>query len=349
MAGALTTGFVACLLMSQVASARVVQAVAGPALKPKLAHLDFDAFFRKAIKIHVGDTVSWTLDGFHTVTFPAPGQQPPPFVLPLANEVVSGAIDAAGNPFFFNGQPKLLVNPAAAFPAGGPTYNGSAFANSGLPAGSGPGKPFSLKFTKAGTYRYYCLVHPTMTGTVTVLPKSRKVPTPTEDKLAAVAEQIAATKLAVKLAKVKPGPRTVFIGHDKGGVAWLRFFPEKLTVKVGQPVKFVISSLVEQHTVTFGPAAYRAQLEAHFVETIPNPAGPPTIVNNPIAAYPSDLPGKLPPNDGTNHGNGFENAGLLGIGEGLSSSAEFTFSKPGVYHYQCEVHPDMNGTITVTS
>lgn len=330
------------------ATAAVAPVVAGPAAKPKLQHLDFDAFFRKAVKIHVGDTVRWTIDGFHTVTFLAHGQQEPPFVLPIATDVVTGAVDAAGRPFFFNGQPQLLVNPQAAFPVGGPTYNGSTYVNSGLPVGPAAGKPFSLKFTKTGTYRYYCLVHPAMSGTVTVLAKGKKVPTAKQDGLAALGAQLAATRLARKLAKVKPAPAKVLVGHDKGGVAWLRFFPEKLTVKVGQPVKFEISSLVEQHTVTFGPASVRAKLEATFVETIPNGAGPPTIVNNPVAAYPSD-PGKLPPFDGTNHGNGFENSGFIAIGEGLSATAEFTFTKPGVYRYQCEVHPNMNGTITVTA
>jgi plastocyanin len=347
--GTLAAAAAVSLSLGQTAVAAVVPVVAGPASKPKSRQLDFDAFFSRKVKIHVGDTVRWTLNGFHTVTFPAAGQELPAFVLPVATDVVSGAVDAAGNPFFFNGQPQLPINPQAAFPSGGPTYDGSSYANSGLPVGPAAGKPFSLKFTKVGTYRYFCLVHPGMTGSVTVVAKGKKVPSAAKDVRAALAGQATATRLAAKLAKVKPAPATVLVGHDKGGVAWLRFFPGKLTVKVGQPVKFEISSLVEQHTVTFGPAAVRAKLEATFVETIPNGEGAPKIVNNPIAAYPSDPPGKLPPYDGTNHGNGFENSGLLALTEGLSPIAEFTFTKPGVYHYQCEVHAGMTGTITVTS
>ena len=33
----------------------------------------------------------------------------------------------------------------------------------------GPGKNFSYQFTEFGTYDYFCLVHPWMTGVVTVI------------------------------------------------------------------------------------------------------------------------------------------------------------------------------------
>jgi plastocyanin len=342
---------ITCLALGQTAlAAHVVPVVAGPIAKPKAAQLDFDAFFNKSVTIHVGDSVRWTIDGFHTVSFPARGQtQAPPFVLPIANAVVTGAVDAAGQPFFFNGQPLPLINPQVAFPSGGSSYDGSTFTNSGLPVGPSAGKPYTLKFPKAGIYEYFCLVHPGMTGVVKVLPKGKKVPTLIQDKLAIVAQYVKANKLAIKLAKIKPAPATVLAGNDKGGVAWQRFFPEKVTVKVGQPVKFEIASTYEQHTISFGPAAVLGNLQKNFVETTPNPTGPPTILNNPIAFYPSDPPGTLLSYDGANHGNGFANSGLLGIGEGLTSSAEIKFTKAGVYNYVCLVHAGMKGTITVTS
>jgi plastocyanin len=339
-----------CLALGQTAAASGVKVVAGPAAKPKAKQLDFDAFFSKSVTIHVGDTVSWIRDGFHTVTFLAPGQQPPPFVLPVSNQVVSGAVDAAGKPFFFNGQPLLFIGAQAAFPSGGPTYDGTTFANSGLPLGPSASKPFKLKFTKAGTFRYYCLVHPGMSGVVKVVAKGRKIPPVRAQELGALLQQGAATRLALRLAKVKPPANNVLAGNDKKGVAWQRFFPEKLTVKVGQTVKFTVSSLYEQHTVSFGPAAVLAKLQANFIEVLPSPGGAPSILNNSIASYPSDVPGGPAVSyDGTNHGNGFANSGLLGIGEGLSASAEFKFTKAGVYNYVCLVHAGMKGTITVTS
>lgn len=93
------------------------------------------------ITVAVGTTVTWTNESNnvpHTVTFPAVGQAPP------------------------GGSPDQVP------PAGGSTYDGTALANSGVMP---PGKTYSLTFTKAGTYTYYCLFHdgPTgMIGTVTV-------------------------------------------------------------------------------------------------------------------------------------------------------------------------------------
>src|ERR1700730_12398305 len=91
---------------------------AGPVTQPSAAGLDFDQYFPGTIRIHVGDSVNWTVNGFHTITFSAPGSSRSPRVTPLPSTPVSGQLDATGHPFFFNGQPSLLVNPVAAFPAG---------------------------------------------------------------------------------------------------------------------------------------------------------------------------------------------------------------------------------------
>ena len=51
-------------------------------------------------------------------------------------------------------------------PAGGDTYTGQGYVNSGI---MGPGTPFALRFdAPAGSYEYLCLVHPEMKGRVTV-------------------------------------------------------------------------------------------------------------------------------------------------------------------------------------
>ena len=43
---------------------------AGPPLqKPIVPHGDALAFFPRAVTIHAGDTVTWQILGFHTVTF----------------------------------------------------------------------------------------------------------------------------------------------------------------------------------------------------------------------------------------------------------------------------------------
>ncbi len=82
----------------------------------------------KTITIPLNTTLTWrnlSNNEPHTVTFPIAGQ-------PLPNV------------------PPFIP------PAGGPTYDGSTFTNSGVMP---PGRAYSLKFTKKGTFAYFCLFH----------------------------------------------------------------------------------------------------------------------------------------------------------------------------------------------
>lgn len=350
---AASAGLSAALLLGLAASAAsartlVAPASAGPPQATHVKLLDLDGFFPRALKIHVGDSVSWRINGLHTVTFVPKGQAPPPFIVPATTNPITGKFDAAGLPFWFNGQPNLVINPAAGAPSGGTTYSGGSL-NSGV-SFSGSKAPFKVKFTRAGTFKYYCLVHPGMTGVVSVLPKTKRVPSAAADRATGKSQARAAIRQARKLAKVKPPTNTVLAGHDGGGsVAWLRFFPQNLKIKAGTTVNFAVSSKNEIHTITVGPSAYTRAIENSFTTPQPNPSGPPTVVLNPLGAYPSDPP-PLPPFTGANHGNGFENSGILAGGGGPNpASTKITFTKPGVYRYECVVHPGMDGTITVTS
>jgi plastocyanin len=67
-----------------------------------------------------------------------------------------------------------------------------------------------------------------------------------------------------------------------------------------------------------------------------------------LAAFPSDPPPTLVA-DGSNHGNGFVNTGVID-GDAASpqaTSSQVTFSKAGTYNYICLIHPDMKGSIVV--
>lgn len=325
---------------------------AGPTKEPKIGNVDFDGFFPYRTRIHAGDSVSFTIGGFHTVTFLAKGQALPPFIITSPSTPISGQLDASGNPFWFNGKPTQIINPLAGAPAGPSTLgaSGSAFVNSGLP-GEGPPKPFVVKFSKAGVYVFHCIVHPGMQGTVTVDPKNQRVPSAAQDERTANKEDREAVKQAKRLAKVHPPSATVLAGHDAGPVAWLRFFPQNLTVKKGTTVEFKVSSKREAHTITFGPAAYTEAVEKSFIGPVPGtgspPAIPPTTGINPTGGYPSD-PLPLPPFTGTNHGNGFEGSGILSLGAPGPSSVKIKFTKAGVYNFECVLHKGMDGKVTVT-
>jgi plastocyanin len=334
---------------NSVARGLLAPVSAGPPKPTKLNHLDFNGFFPSTTQIHVGDSVSWSINGFHTVSILAGGEAPPPLIILASGSPLSGKLDAAGSPFWFNGHPRQVINPLVGAPAGGTTYAGSGYLNSGLPSPTAPPKPFVVKFTKAGTFTFNCLVHPGMKGVVKVLPKSKRVPTAGQDRAAAKAQEAAAVVQARRLGKVKPPAATVLAGNDGSGpVAWLRFFPEKLKIKTGTTVDFKLATKREVHTITIGPAAYTQAIEETFTSPSPNPAGPPTILVNPLGAYPTDPP-PLPAYSGTNHGNGFEGSGILAAGGPLPSSVKITFTKPGLYHFECVIHKNMDGTITVTA
>lgn len=321
---------------------------AGPAYKLSYRHLDLDGFYPAATRVHVGESISFAINGFHTVSFLAPGQESPPLIVPNLASPVSGKLDAAKSAFWFNGKPNLIMNPAVQLPAGGNEVDGTKYVNSGLPNPTAPPAPFVVKFTKEGTYSFFCLVHPGMKGSVTVVGAGKPVQTLGQQKARARAQTSKAVAEALGLARIQPGARTVLAGHDgAGAVAWLRFFPETLKIKVGTTVNFKLGTTKEPHTITFGPAAYREEIEKSFTTPVIEGGPPPKLLVNPVAAYPSDPP-PLPPLTGTNHGNGFLNAGILQAAGPNPSSVQITFTKPGTFKYECEIHAGMDGKIVVT-
>jgi plastocyanin len=119
---------------------------------------DILRFTQEHVNVNVGDTITWTNDTFtpHTVTFLS-GSPDIPLITPIPG--------AAGSP------PFLSFTPAAFLPAGGPTYDGTVYSNSGFIGNGGPPRnTFALTFTKPGTYAYICHLHDQegMMGTVTV-------------------------------------------------------------------------------------------------------------------------------------------------------------------------------------
>ena len=105
------TAAVCCLAVPVAASAATTSVVAGPPIKRAPAGVpkdgDLNQFFPSAVKIHVGDKVSWTVAGFHVVQFPKAGSAPPQLAVPDPSRPATGVNDAAGQPFWFNGQGKL--------------------------------------------------------------------------------------------------------------------------------------------------------------------------------------------------------------------------------------------------
>ena len=211
--------------------------------------------FPHGTTIHVGDSIKFNPTGFHSVDIPNKGAKPLGLLAPAGT--TSGVVDAAGAPFWFNGQPMLGFTPALGPPGlfgKKVSYTGAKRVESGLPLSQHP-KTFTVKFTKAGSYTYYCNVHSGMKGTVKVVSKSHSVPSAKADAKTLKAQVDAALKTAKALTKTTVAPGNVSIGASgKGGVESYAMYPATQTVPVGTTVNFSMSAKsYEDHTATFGP------------------------------------------------------------------------------------------------
>lgn len=131
-------------------------------------------FFPEEVSVPVGGAVTWDLS-FHTVSFNAPEDarpavtqdadgtwrfnaktfQPVGFTPPEPPEAEEGGEGEGGD----EPPPPLNVD--------GGSWNGTGFYNSGSFDTEGD-VLFKMTFAKAGTYKYECLIHPDMEGTVKV-------------------------------------------------------------------------------------------------------------------------------------------------------------------------------------
>jgi plastocyanin len=209
-----------------------------------------------------------------------------------------------------------------------------------------------VKFTKKGSYSYYCTIHPGQKGTVKVVGKGKAIPSNKANAKAAKKEYAKVVKQLKKDGKFAgPAGNEVRAGNDTLKSTILAFFPTKKSVPVGTTVTFAMSpTTTEAHTITFGPADYLKSQADAFIGATSTPGGLPVVSSQ--AAYPSDPPPGAPA-DGTNHGNGFVNLGIIDGDPATPvqlapSSAKVTFSKAGTYSYICLIHPDMHGEIDVT-
>lgn len=121
-------------------------------------NLEYQRFNPKELHINVGDSVDFSLGmspAFHTVTL---GDEPDLFSLEPQEA----------------GAPKIVINPAVAFPAGGNIHTGTGYYNSGVLAGPNDPpeaglKDYVLTFTRAGRYEYICVPHYTLGMTASIV------------------------------------------------------------------------------------------------------------------------------------------------------------------------------------
>ena len=312
---------------------------------------DVNDFFPHGTTIHVGDSVKFVPAQFHTVDIPRKGGSALGLLLPTGT-AISGSLDALGAPFWFNGQQNVGFNPVL-LPPGlygkKVKYTGAKRIESGLPLAAKP-KPFTVKFTKTGTFTYFCDVHPGMKGTIKVVSKKSSVPSAKDDKRDLNTQIGSTLKTAKKLTKTVTPANTVSLGASgAGGVESFAFYPATLNVKAGTTVNFRMSSKsFEVHTATTGPGDPETQPTSYLGAIAASLQAP---VFDPRAVFPSEAPGSIGALTPTFHGNGFWSSGGLDRSSTtpqLPASNAVTFSAPGTYQFYCMIHPFMHGTVNVT-
>jgi plastocyanin len=317
---------------------------------------DVNDFFPHGITINKGDKVRFLPVGFHSFDFPARGEDPIPLISPNGQKV-SGVNDAAGQPFWFNGQDQVGFTPALVT---GSTFGkklsfkGSKRIISGLPLGPNL-KPITVTFKKVGKFTYFCNIHGGMKGTVTVKAKGKKVPSKKADKRAVKRQVARSLKVAKSLPKTTPPANTVDVGvAGKHGEEFFGFVPSQMTVPTGTTLNFRMSpGSFEVHTATTGPGnpgadpndpstgspGYLGEIAKSFESPVIDPRG----------AYPSEQPPTIGTLTPTLHGNGFWNSAVMDTipGSPLPASNSVTFGAPGTYDFYCLIHPFMKATVTV--
>ena len=128
--------------------------------------------FPTEVPIKAGEAVTWTVNGFHTMSFNAPED-----ARPWIRKQADGQVTQNEKSIVPTNSPKITPpqvkegegedGPPPQVKVNGGKYDGKAFLNTGFPPNVGQ-LVYSLTFTNPGTYTYICLVHPDMEGTVKV-------------------------------------------------------------------------------------------------------------------------------------------------------------------------------------
>lgn len=260
-------------------------------------------FLPAELTVETGTIVSWEWPWFepHSVTFGTP-----------------------------TGDPSVPSNPEDEVVA----FDGETYFSSGLVFGNNPeAVPFKVQFNTAGEYQIYCILHPNMLGTVTVV-DSGDVDTQEEADARAAAEyepELAAIKaVAAGLTAAPVAKETLADGSTKYTVVVaaatmdadaMQYFPPSLNIEEGDTVLFSNTNFTP-HSVNFGP--YQGQ-------------------------DPFETPAQIPA--GGYDGTGSVYSGIIGNDFPAGNTMQLKFTKAGSYDFYCILHADQGqvGTINVSA
>lgn len=237
------------------------------------------------------------------------------------------------------GDPSVLVGGA------NPNWDGTGFISSGLIAGSATSTDsYSVTFPKKGSFDYFCILHPLMTGTVVVQTSDLGTPDNQLSVDGRAAAQFASSTAALKAVAAGMAAKPVAVAaNPSGGRKYTlavssatdvpqgdvqQFFPATVNIGVNDTIEWV-SGVQTPHTVSIGnPGAVAALIP---------PGGGEAIL---------DIAASVPPG-GKFDGTGIVNSGVIGVGYPKGTKFELTFTKAGSYQYYCLLHLDQAMAATV--
>jgi plastocyanin len=262
-------------------------------------------------------------------------------------------------------------------------FDGTAIVSMGAPLNPGPPAPLFITVTApVGTYTFHCRVHPGMRGTLTVVAAGASGTTTAATADAAAASQATAdvaTGLAVEAAASKAAVKTnpngshtytlsVGTSDPTGHVSILEMLPRSIKIHPGDVVVWRPLAVNEPHTVTFPGNLGTDMLalcegargkDSPAVPTVNPPTGPQDFACNGHPAAEVEF--------GGGNGNRLVTSPTTVSDSGLVAPASETIAfnvpvtgtlldwavrfaanaKPGTYHYVCQIHAGMEGTIVV--
>lgn len=215
------------------------------------------------------------------------------------------------------------------------------------------GETFELTLAddiEPGSYIGFCILHFTaMTSEIEVVAADDEVPDAAEvaaEGQAELDEWTAALTAAVEAAEgaATPGQVQAGVGDPAfPGALGTEFVPGDATVAAGESITW---NLIGPHTISFNaPESARTLMvkddngQFHLSEEAVAPAGyePPPPPEGEPEGPPPTVDG------GSWNGTGFFSSGIL-----FDQPFKLAFSAAGSYEYVCLIHPEMEGTITVS-
>lgn len=320
--------------------------------------------------IAFGTLVDDVVTGFRELTPEQLEGEPPPELMeaferipPMLPEGPGDANQASVNPCFL-ASGELPDDPSQQCDETEPApFTGTeAFYNSGfLP----DGETFELQLAddiEPGTYVGFCTLHFTeMISEVTVVSEDEDIPSAEEvadEAESQLQEMVTPLRSAYERAQESVGDGQVQAGavpddEEVPGLA-TEFVPKDIEVAAGDQVTW---SFFGPHTVSFnapeearvllakgGDGGYHLTEAAVAPQGYEPPGGPPGGGEEGEGPPPDEEEGPPPPIDaGEWDGTGFFSSGIAFGGDFL-----LRFTEPGSYEYVCLIHPDMEGTVTVT-